>query len=559
MARKENAMQEEGAGLAGHWRLAGDFTDSSGRGGDGENRGVILGARSAEGGLFDGRGAHVVVPGSAFQPGSSPFSVATWIHTEEKLEDGIGDLLSQYNPQTRTGFSLGVTSLSGVTSAQSNQRHLYFGIDAGRVDSEWVDCGRPGRAVYVCALTVCEGDLYAGTFEMEAEGAGHVYWYGGGQEWVDCGSPDLCNSVTSLAVLDGTLYAGVSHYRSVGSSLDESGNLRPGGKIYRYEGGTSWTDCGKLGGPGTTASSAEYSDYLKRFVGWEPEQVDGIHALATYRGSLYGIPMYHQGVFRYKGGTSWEDCGGPGVRTMALGVFDGHLYAAGNEGNKRGGVYRYDGEKKWTRTGDQPGVDQVYAFSVYGGKLYVGTWPDARVFRYDGGETWADCGKLGDELEVMGMAVYNGKMYGGTLPLAEVYRYDGEMVWTRTGQLDQTPDVRYRRAWSMAVYNGKLFCGTLPSGHVFSLCAGACVTYDRELTPGWRHVVAVRNTDRLRLYVDGEEVAVSGTFDGVYDLKTDQALQIGAGPADSFNGRIRDVRVYNRVLGPKEVKVLATR
>ena len=110
----------------------------------------------------------------------------------------------------------------------------------------------------------------------------------------------------------------------------------------------------------------------------------------------------------------------------------------------------------------------------------------------------------------------------------------------------------------MAVYDGKLFCGTLPSGHVFSLGAGACVTYDRELQPGWRHVVGVRDTDRLRLYVDGKEVATSEVFEGaVYDLTTDQTLQIGAGPTESFCGRMRDVRIYNRALGAGEVAGLA--
>ena len=72
-----------------------------------------------------------------------------------------------------------------------------------------------------------------------------------------------------------------------------------------------------------------------------------------------------------------------------------------------------------------------------------------------------------------------------------------------TGQLDTTPDVRYRRAWSMAVYKGKLFCGTLPSGHVFSLEAGKNVTHDHELAAGWKHLAAVRDGRKLKLYVDG--------------------------------------------------------
>ena len=151
------------------------------------------------------------------------------------------------------------------------------------------------------------------------------------------------------------------------------------------------------------------------------------------------------------------------------------------------------------------------------------------------------------------MMVYNGRLYAGTLPLAEVYRYDGES-WTRTGQLDATPDVRYRRAWSMAVYQGKLFCGTLPSGHVLSLEAGKCVTYDHELKPDWRHLVAVRSDDRLKLYVDGRLAATSSPFNPAdYDLSNDRPLRIGFGEHDGFNGRMRDLRLYNRALSDAEV------
>lgn len=266
------------------------------------------------------------------------------------------------------------------------------------VPGGWTDCGRPGTAVYVCALTVYEGHLYAGTFEAGEREAGHVYRYDGAA-WTDCGAPDRCNAVTALAVYDGALYAGVSHYRSVGSSLNESPNLHPGGRIYRYAGGQKWTDCGKPSGP--SASRVVNLDYMMRFVGWLPEEVDGIHGLAVYDGRLYTIPMYHQGLFRYEGGTTWTDCGTPGVRLMSLTVFNGDIYGAGNEGGKRGGVYRYQGEGNWARTGDQPGVDQTYAFAVHEGKLYSGTWPEATVFRYDRGESWTNCGRLGAEMTAL--------------------------------------------------------------------------------------------------------------------------------------------------------------
>ena len=155
----------------------------------------------------------------------------------------------------------------------------------------------------------------------------------------------------------------------------------------------------------------------------------------------------------------------------------------------------------------------------------------------------------------MGMAVYNGKLYAGTLPFADVYRYDGGQTWTTTGRLDHTPDVRYRRAWSMAVFDGKLFCGVLPSGHVLSLEAGKSVTYDRSLPAGWHHLTAVKDEKRLRLYVDGRKVSESGKFDAEqFDLDTERPLSIGFGQHDYFNGKMKDVRLYNRALSRGEIK-----
>jgi hypothetical protein len=222
-------------------------------------------------------------------------------------------------------------------------------------------------------------------------------------------------------------------------------------------------------------------------------------------------------------------------------------------GYDAGEVYRFDG-KEWGTVGRLPETTQTYGFAVYEGRLYVSTWPTARVYRYERDGVWTDCGRLGDERESMGLAVHNGKMSGGTLPLAEVYRYDGGNAWSRTGQLDKTPDVKYRRAWSMAVYQGKLFCGTLPSGRVYSIEAGKSVTHDRALAPGWRHVAAVRAGGTLTLYVDGRPVTSSTKFvPADYDISNDRPLRIGFGDHDYFSGTIRDVRLYNRALSGKEI------
>jgi hypothetical protein len=534
------------ADLIAHWQLASDTRDHSGNGNDGRNHAVDLQAAGPKGGdgsaaRFDGRGSYIeVADRSALQLGTGDFSIAAWLHTEKNLDDVIGDIVSKYDPVSRTGFQFGVQNFAGVVSAQANYRHLHFGIDAGKIDVSWTDCGRPGDNLFVFALSVFSGDLYAGTFETGAEQAGHVYRYAGGKTWTDCGSPDKCNSVQALAVYDGRLYAGVGRYLSRGSALPDSPNEIPGGKVYRYEGGTSWTDCGKL----------QNSENGESFT---------VGGLAVYQGQLYaGVSKPPgRGLYRYDGGTNWAYCGNPGHRVTNPAVFNGALYLCGLDG---GGVSRYDGGTSWTDLGKPKGVTQTYGFAVYRGDLYTASWPNGEVFRYDGGKTWTNCGRLGNEREVMGMAVYNGKLFAGTLPLAEVYRYEGGSEWTRTGQLDTTPDVRYRRAWSMAVYQGKLYCGTLPSGHVYSLEAGKSVTYDHALPSGWNHLTAVKGDGRLRLYVNGKLVASSETFDtSAYDISNRQPLQIGFGAHDYLNGRLRDVRIYHKALKGKEIAELTKR
>jgi hypothetical protein len=162
------------------------------------------------------------------------------------------------------------------------------------------------------------------------------------------------------------------------------------------------------------------------------------------------------------------------------------------------------------------------------------------------------------ELETMPLVVYNGKMYGGTLPLAEVYRYDEGTQWTRVGRVDHTPDVKYRRAWSMAVYQGRLFVGALPSGRVLSIEAGRNATHDHELSAGWHHVAAVRGTDRLTLYVDGQHVSESASLKpGEYNLNSEKPLEIGFGAQDYFHGGLSDLKIYRGALSALQIEQLA--
>ncbi|HJN15325.1 MAG TPA: hypothetical protein QGH10_07545, partial [Armatimonadota bacterium] len=353
-------------GLVGHWRLQGDCKDYSGHGNHATAHGADLRASGRDGAAgaaaaFDGIDDFMDVPHSdSLGLGAGDLSISVWVRTDEVLDDVIGDILSKYDPELRRGLNFSVKHHAGMSSSTSNCRNLHFGIDNAQIDPYWIDCGRPGNAIFITAMAVYADNLYVGTFETHADETGHVFRYQGGDQWEDCGSPDNSNSVFCMAEYRGKLYAGTARYRAQGSALPESTNQNPGGRVYRYEGGQTWVDCGRL-----------------------PE-ANEVYAMVVYRDELYAIPMYSAGVFRYDGEQSWEFCGIPGDQpSMALAVYNGSLYQAGNFS---AGVWRYEGGEDWTFCGKQAQESQTYGFAIYGGDLYVSTWPHGSVFRYGGGE-----------------------------------------------------------------------------------------------------------------------------------------------------------------------------
>jgi len=535
-AERSIAQQDTEAKLLGHWPMIEDAEDRSLSKLPSLAKGVKFGEVSSlgqarRGAIFDGRTSVVeVTTAEKLNLGAEPFSISLWAHGDENLGDTLGDLISCYDAKQRRGFHLGIYNHGGVTNSQPNLRQIHFGIDQGKVESEFTDHGRLGDAVYIFSLCVHDGKLYASTGHAGANQTGHVYRWEGKDRWTDLGSPDRANAISALAVHDGRLYAASSKYRLAGSSLSESENNVFGGKVFRLGTGDVWEDCGTL--------SAE---------------TEAIASLVVFRGKLYASSLYKPaGFFRYEGGKEWKACETPnGKRVEAMTVFNDAIYATCYD---EGSVFRYDGES-WKQVGVIPEATQTYGFGIYRGELYVSEWPNAHVYRYRGDADWVDTGRLGSELEAMPLMVYNGKMYSGTLPLAEVYRYDGDNAWERLGRVDMTPDVKYRRAWSMAVYQGRLFVGTLPSGRVLSIEAGKNVTHDRSLTPGWHHIAAVRGAKAMKLYVDGMvvgETAVDNSAD--YDLSSDQPLRIGFGAQDYYRGAISEVRLYRGELSESEIR-----
>jgi hypothetical protein len=519
-------------GPVARWKLADDAKDSAG-----QHHGKPHDVEFADGSaVFNGRNSHIAIPAKDdLKLGTGDFTISLWVETAEDLDDDLGDLVSQFDPATRTGFHLSLRNNTGVTHSQANSRQLQFGIDAG-TEPVFTNEGRPGNSIFGQSMAALNGQLYVGTCVAGENEAGRVYQYDGTNQWIDCGAPDKANSITAMCADFPTLYVGTGKYRLGGSALSESENPNLGGKVFAHLGGDQWETLGHF-----------------------PE-MEAVGGMVVFRGKLYVSSLYKPAEFyRHDGNRQWTKLSVPnGKRVEALGVFNGFLWATGYD---EGHVYRFDGEK-WTdlgRVGEEDNT-QTYAFATYQGQLQVATWRTGKVFAWEN-DAWQDRGRLGEELEVMGMLIHNGCLYGGTLPLGQIYRYDGDQSWTLLKQLDTTPDVKYRRVWTMAQHDGKLFATTLPSGNVWSMQTGACVTWDNwsEAKDRTRfHVAAQRQGDSVRLFVDGVLVAESKAGKaGAFDLSTGEPWRIGAGSGDRFHGKLSDVQVFRRALSAKEIVKLA--
>ncbi len=555
-----------GDGLVGHWKLRGDAKDHAGRGLDAVNHGVRLAD-----GNFDGVRAHLEVPANeALRFGTGDFAVSVWVHTEANVDDAIGNVLELYDPARRRGITLAINSSASGYLSQSNDRHVYFGIDNAKL-SEWEDCGRPSpSSPYVSnSMIVYKGHLYAAVIEGATEADWRqVYRYEGGKKWVSCGQvgTERNTGVGPLFVHEGELHAATTTYDW---TRVQSGTFDPG-RVYRYAGGTTWLDCGQPNPSNRTLNSAS-SFKGKIYVGSGPK--------------IWGVSVQEEDK-TWKESIRFEKSGPRKCFPHAMARFNDVLYTAFQN------AYAFDGTE-WHYAGvpvEPEAKLQTHSFAVFRGSLIAGTWPLAKVASYQGGQRWEEMGRVGEDgTEVNSLVVYNGKLYGGSIPRAEVCRYDDQPQWTslrrfysppgwvpvpptENGGNPTRPELNeWSRVTSMTVHRGRLFAsiGNCTSsvkdtpadirGSVHCIEAGKCVSYDQELPPGWRHLTAMRDGSRLKLYVDGKLAVESSEFPAAeYDLSTDQPLRIGAGQIDYFRGRMADLRLYRRALSPAEIGRLAS-
>jgi hypothetical protein len=516
----------------GYWPLREDFKDASSNERHGKGESVLFQDGAA---VFDGENSQVLLPDAEITTGTRPFTLSMEFKIDDKNGTLPGVLASRYVPDRMEGWHLTPMTQTGGPSCISNWRHLQFGWSLPITEDlipKWQDRGAPGNSRMICALCTYQGSLYAGVFDDAKDNKGHVYRLDENNEWIDCGNPDDSNSVWTLTEYKGKLYAGTMKYNAKGSSLPESPNMSvPGGKIYRYEGGKTWSFFGEI--PGS----------------------DSCAALVPYQGKLVAMSFYTPGVVAFDEDGTMQDLGAPGpeknIRGMNLGIYRGRLYIGCNWME---GVYSRTLDEDWVYEGTVDKCDQVYVFTVHHNSLLMGIWREARVVRYEGNRVWSDYGLMGSEMEVMGISLYNGKLYGGTLPGGHVYRYSGETEWILSGVLEQPdPNIRYRRVWSMAVHNGELYAGTLPGGKVWSLNNGPIATYDYSLEDGWHKTAIVYDRQALSLYLDGKLVSKEPIDPSKISDLSQASLVIGNGPQARFSGSIREVELFDAALSEEEI------
>ena len=113
------------------------------------------------------------------------------------------------------------------------------------------------------------------------------------------------------------------------------------------------------------------------------------YGFAVHRGHLFVSEWPHAHVYKYLGGTMWEDAGrlGGELESMPLLVYHGKMYGGTLPLAE---VYRYDGGTDWTRIGrvdHTPDVKyrRAWSMAVFQGRLFVGALPSGRVLSIEAG------------------------------------------------------------------------------------------------------------------------------------------------------------------------------
>jgi len=259
-----------------------------------------------------------------------------------------------------------------------------------------------------------------------------------------------------------------------------------------------------------------------------------VNSLLEYGGNLYA-GAYKYGVWVFDG-NDWADMSG-GLSGTALDVnvlaeYDGKLYA----GTNGTGVYVLDSQSiTWASA--VLNNEMVRALTVYGDKLYAGTWSGVWVM---GGTGWANVsGNLSLSLsqkaaQIQELLEYDGKLYAGTND--GVWEFDGTDTWTEIGA--PNPFGTRKEVYDLAEYDGKLYACVWQDGVWEFDGAGAWTDVSGNLTDTALNVCGLTEYDGKRY---------ASTVDGLWEFNGTDTWTVVFEPAVlGISGNlICDLAVYN--------------
>ena len=185
-----------------------------------------------------------------------------------------------------------------------------------------------------------------------------------------------------------------------------------------------------------------------------------------FRASGNGFEPALSHVFVYEGGQEWRDLGqvGASVRVLSMASFDGDLYV-GLDRVGGGHCFKYDGQD-WIDCG-APDGDNFENLLPVDGALYGATHKN--YYRYESGRTWTCLVREPHAItETHAFQTAQGKLWAGTWPQGYVLRWEGR-EWINTGRLG-LPEGEHREineTNNLIVYNGKLYAGVIPKAQVW--------------------------------------------------------------------------------------------
>lgn len=553
--------------LIAHWPLHAHTNDATGGfHGTAKHISFIAGPKADRGAaLFNGRDSVIEIPDApAIRLNNHDFTLSAWIRCTTPMRGVYGDLFSKFDPDERCGINIGIAGSAPGYNSMSDARHVHFGIDDGYMGA-WEDCGRPwpSNPLVPCLISY-QGQLYGGLSDADKpQDACRVFRWDGGKNWIDCGrlgnDPEHL-SVMSMMVHQDKLYAGTGIW-DWGRAGDAGKRNPPVAltRVFCYEGGSKWRDLGQVG------------------------HANRVLCMASFNGELYaGLDRGGGGGCYKYDGNRWIFCGGfdKGDNFECLMPLGGVLYGASHFA-----IYRYEGGEQWRCISRTPhNISQIHSMHVIGGKLVIGTWPQGYVLRYEGGTEWTIMGRLGlpkgegipEINEINALLLHQGKLYSGALPKAQIHRYERDGHWTSLGSFASQPNFdmgvcpSWNRVVSLTTHSGRMFAATgasqaraididpdLSVGRVLACRIGQQVNHEFDLGGAWTHLACVRQGKRLRLFVNGNLSAESQAPAGqLFNVCNVRPITIGCGMQGSFDGAISDVRLFGGALDDSEIDAI---